>query len=58
VAISAVAGATSGLAGPQAGMVPRGAIDSTASVGGQVISNAIEGKPLGMASARPWSPER
>jgi hypothetical protein len=46
-AIGAVAGAISGLAGPEAGMVARGAIDSVASVGGQVISNAIEGKPLG-----------
>jgi RHS repeat-associated protein len=46
-AIGAVTGAISGLAGPEAGMVVRGAVDTAASVGGQVISNAIEGKPLG-----------
>jgi large repetitive protein len=46
-AVGAVSGAVSWLAGPEAGLVARGAIDTLASVGGQVASNALEGKPLG-----------
>jgi RHS repeat-associated protein len=45
-AVGAVAGAISGLAGPEAGPLVRGAIDGVASAAGQMVSNAIDGKPI------------
>ena len=54
-AVGAVSGAISGLAGPEAGWATRAAIDTAASVGEQVASNALSHKPLassvGMAAA-------
>jgi RHS repeat-associated protein len=45
-AVGAVAGAISGLAGPEAGPLARAAIDGLANAGGQMLSNALDGKPL------------
>jgi len=45
-AIGAVSGAISGLAGPEAGPFVRGAVDGVASAAGQMVSNALEHKPL------------
>ena len=46
-AVGAVAGAVSGLVGPEAGPLVRAAVDTGAAVAGQVVSNAIDHKPLG-----------
>ncbi len=45
-AVGAVSGAISGLAGPEAGPLARAAIDAAASAGGQMVSNALSGKPV------------
>ena len=44
--VGAVSGAISGLAGPEAGPLARAAIDAAASAGGQMVSNALSGKPV------------
>ncbi|HEY7780340.1 MAG TPA: RHS repeat-associated core domain-containing protein, partial [Ktedonobacterales bacterium] len=46
-AVGALSGAVSGLVGPEAGPLVRAAVDTGVAVGGQVLSNALDHKPLG-----------
>ncbi|GCE13576.1 RHS repeat-associated core domain-containing protein [Tengunoibacter tsumagoiensis] len=46
-AVGAVSGAVSGLAGPEAGLAVHAAVGAASGAAGQLISNAIDHKPLG-----------
>jgi hypothetical protein len=46
-AVGALSGAVSGLVGPEAGPLVRAAVDTGVAVGGQVLTNALDHKPLG-----------